>query len=270
MINQMAVERLTPSDLDAALRLSTQVGWNQVAADWERALDLIPDGCLAGRIEGRLVATSTLAAYGTTAAWVGMVIVDPDYRGRGLGTAMLKKALDLAGDRGIDSIGLDATDLGRPVYLKLGFVDVAPIDRWSGVPKDASFPVRAEPTHTVEDLGIDTCGMSRRELLGHLLGEPGVKAWKVPGAGFAVLRPGRAHSHLGPVIARDPSTLRSLLAAAAGQSLLIDAFRTPENEAVLSDAGLAVQRRLMRMTHPRAEPLLTGPGVVAATSFEWG
>jgi len=34
------VDRLRPDDLDAGLRLSTQAGWNQVASDWKRVLDL--------------------------------------------------------------------------------------------------------------------------------------------------------------------------------------------------------------------------------------
>src|SRR5436190_7584909 len=128
----LEIDRLGPSDLEEALRLSTQAGWNQVAADWQRLFDLSPEGCLAGRQDGQLVATATVASFGSAAHWIGMVLVDEAMRGRGVGSAMLAKVLDLARSRGGEAIGLDATDLGRPVYLKLGFTDVAPIDRWCG------------------------------------------------------------------------------------------------------------------------------------------
>ena len=45
---------------------------------------------------------------------------------------MFSRVMQLASSEG-DAVGLDASDLGRPVYLKQGFADVAPIDRWEGV-----------------------------------------------------------------------------------------------------------------------------------------
>ena len=54
------VDPLRSGDLEGALRLSTQAGWNQIAADWERILALSPEGCVAGRMDGHLVATATV------------------------------------------------------------------------------------------------------------------------------------------------------------------------------------------------------------------
>ncbi|HLY11023.1 MAG TPA: GNAT family N-acetyltransferase, partial [Planctomycetota bacterium] len=127
------VDRLGPEDLDLGLRLSTQAGWNQVAGDWKRVLDLCPEGCLAGRLDGALVATGNVAAISPKIRWIGMILVDEAFRGRGYGSIMMDRCLEIARRSGDEIVGLDASDLGRPVYLKKGFVDVAPIDRWSGV-----------------------------------------------------------------------------------------------------------------------------------------
>ena len=58
-----------------------------------------------------------------------MVLVTRAARGRGYGTRLLKHCIDITRARGA-AAGLDATEVGRPVYLKLGFRDLYPISRW--------------------------------------------------------------------------------------------------------------------------------------------
>ena len=69
---------------------------------------------------GRVVATSVATLYGHT-GWIGHVFVRPDLRGHGLGTRMTTVALDVLQVAGCDTILLAATDLGRPIYERLGF-----------------------------------------------------------------------------------------------------------------------------------------------------
>ncbi len=70
--------------------------------------------------EGRVVATSVATRYAHT-GWIGHVFVRPDLRGQGLGTRMTSVALDVLQRAGCDTILLAATDLGRPIYERLGF-----------------------------------------------------------------------------------------------------------------------------------------------------
>ncbi len=277
----LVVDRLRAADLPDALRLSTQAGWNQLEADWTRILDLSPEGCLAGRLEGRLVATATVASYGTAVHWIGMVLVDEAMRGRGFGSTMLSAVIEQARRRG-GIVGLDATDLGRPVYLKQGFVDLAPIDRWQGILKSTrggtpTHPMDASHLDDVVALDFASCGADRGPLLRHLFEEPGVKGL-VTGAdrltGFAFLRPGRTRRHLGPMIALDDASRTGLLSEAAevaqGSSVLVDVLRTPASTANFDAHGLSIVRRLTRMTLGDRHPVLTGEALAAAVAFEWG
>lgn len=276
-----AVDRLRKDDLDGALRLSTQAGWNQLPIDWIRLFDLAPDGCFAGRLDGSLVATATLASYGSRVHWVGMVLVDEAVRGRGFGGTMLSKVLDYGRTLG-GTVGLDATDLGRPVYLKQGFVDVAPIDRWRGELKvvgrraDLELLDRSNFDEVVT-LDHAACGADRSDLLLHLLQEPGVFGVVARNAsveGFAFLRPGLKSDHVGPVVANDERTEGELLDRVAqlaeGRTVLLDALRSPGSSALLERHGLSASRRLTRMAIGSSAPVLMSVRVRAITSFELG
>src|SRR6266487_4427412 len=70
---------------------------------------------------GDLVGVSGCAHFGAT-GWVGGVAVVPEARRAGLGRALTEAAIAWLQERGAGTIQLYATDLGRPVYERLGFV----------------------------------------------------------------------------------------------------------------------------------------------------
>jgi GNAT superfamily N-acetyltransferase len=70
--------------------------------------------------QGRVVATSVATRYARS-GWIGHVFVRPQLRGHGLGTRMTSVALDVLQRAGCESILLVATDLGRPIYERMGF-----------------------------------------------------------------------------------------------------------------------------------------------------
>src|SRR5579863_2424566 len=122
---------LVASDIPAALGLSEQAGWNQTGEDWRMLVDLAPQGCLAIEVEGELAATTTLLCYGQRLAWIGMVLTKLPYRGRGFARRLLTQALTQADEMGIETVKLDATDQGRPLYEKMGFRFEQAVERWS-------------------------------------------------------------------------------------------------------------------------------------------
>src|SRR5204863_3976862 len=103
---------------------------------------------------------------------------------------------------------------------------------------------------------------------------PAVQGFALPGAGHAILYPGRQHAHLGPVVAADDAVFALLLSRAAeimnGVEVVVDVPRTPSNSALLETHGLRVPPQLTRMTLARPQPLLMGAPVRAAVSFTWG
>ena len=275
---------LTPEDVDAAFGLSTAVGWNQTRDDWRRLLALAPDGAFGAFVDGRLVATATIERFPPALAWIGMVIVDPAMRGRRLGSAVMDAVLATDSARGGAIVGLDATDLGLPLYERRGFVAVAPMDRWTGVLRadgDATCEVqRLAPQEANGPDALDAVAafdrkraeVDRSRLLQHLLRDPSVEGWQVrrdgTTVGYALLRPGRTRAHLGPIVADDVGALRTLLHEAAtalpGREVFVDALRHAATRAVFEAAGLHVVRRLTRMTRDRAVSVLVAEPLRAA------
>ena len=84
---------MLPVDVAAGMRLKTIAGWNQTQADWHRFLELNPGGCFVALHQGRVVGTVTAIAYSGSVGWVGMMLVDPDFRRRGIGTRLMERAM---------------------------------------------------------------------------------------------------------------------------------------------------------------------------------
>ena len=74
--------------------------------------------------------TATTTFYAPELAWIGMVLVHPDYRRRGIARALLARCIEYLRGRGARCIKLDATPLGKQVYDELGFKDEWTLTRW--------------------------------------------------------------------------------------------------------------------------------------------
>ena len=262
---------LTSADLTAAFELSTAAGWNQTIEDWAMLLELAPEGCFGIEADGHLVSTTTLVCYRKRLAWIGMVLTNPEYRGRGFAHRLLTAALDRADSMGVETIKLDATDQGRPIYESLGFRPEQAIERWSQVSSSIS-PRKPNPSEShLNELDLEAFGADRSALLERLSKRGTI--YENPD-GFLFSRAGRATGYLGPCVASDPATARSLItewineSAEGGWSW--DLLPANKNAvAIASELGFVRQRCLTRMTRGH---LLHGRNdmVFAIAGFELG
>ena len=101
---------LQATELRDAEALVREAGWNQLAADWRIFLEL--GNVVAVRNSARrVVATAATIPYGDRFAWISMVLVASDFRGRGIATQLLRRCVDdLVGRRLAPA--LDATRAG--------------------------------------------------------------------------------------------------------------------------------------------------------------
>jgi len=258
------LRRLTLADLPFADSVRALAGWNQTLADWERFLAMAPEGCFLAEWNGMPAGTATTTIYGPALAWIGMVLVHPDFRRRGIGRALLEHCITHLLERGVRAIKLDATPAGKLVYDGLGFRSEWTLQRWAGRPMAARIGVTAPKIRSwrpndatqIEVLDAKAFGVSRRSLQAELArqsrealvmeSETGVIT------GFGLTRAGSQALYLGPVVAESDSAglalVEALLLHNPGQTVYWD---IPEsNQAAVGWAqhhGFAAQRPLIRM-----------------------
>ncbi len=189
---------MTRADLPFADSVRAVAGWNQTIADWERFLAAAPDGCFVAECNGVPVGTATTITYSPALAWIGMVLVHPDFRRRGVGRALLEHCINHLFSHGVRCIKLDATPAGKEG-----------IRSWRDL--DA-----------VEPFDAAAFGVSRRVVLEPLMrsnrgavmveGEPGQVA------GYGLLREGSSALYLGPVVAASAHAGTQLVDALLAQS----------------------------------------------------
>jgi len=201
----------------------------------------------------------------------------------------MEHALAYLDQRHVQTVRLDATPLGRPVYERLGFTAQWELTRWEGRERGIGVvsgrpPITVtecaalqlpSPEHFQELAAVDqqVTGTDRRRLLVCLDRDaPGAARVFVRGdrlCGYAMLRDGSRAVQIGPAIAMDEE---------AGQSLLDVALRQTAPRTVFIDIpevnlpavrwaqlqGLARQRRLTRMI--RGQPIVERPDCFWASS----
>src|SRR5262245_21947299 len=258
------VRPLRETDLPYALRLQALARWNQTESDWRRVMALDGLGCFGAFVDGRLIGTITTATYSGALAWIGMVLVDPDYRRRGIATRLMHVSLDYSRAAGLATIKLDATPEGRSLYESLGFVPESVIERWEGIavgaPSASVSPLDKQTQTAVFELDRVAFGADRSKVLGSLIEgswrgplvsmEPGGKRL----GGYALARRWSHAYYVGPLVAIDRpvalTLLDAMLAQLAGERVYIDLNAGFGGGArALADRRFVKQRDLIRMRY---------------------
>jgi GNAT superfamily N-acetyltransferase len=252
------IRMMTPADIPAGMRLKDAAGWNQTKEDWARFLEASPEGCFVAECNGEVAGTVTTITYENRFAWIGMVLVRPELRGRGIGTALLVKAINYLDAQRIPCAKLDATPQGKPVYERLGFQVEYDLERqilWREPGRGAA-PDRAEDVETVLATDRDIFGADRSALLRSIANAaPEFVAVARQGGGlggYALGRRGSRADHLGPWVARtEPvarEVLQDFLLCSRRDVVFVDVVKdNPWAPGLLVEKGFTFSRALTRM-----------------------
>jgi GNAT superfamily N-acetyltransferase len=261
----MHIRAMTELDVPAGLRLNHLAGWNQTSADWHRFLNASPEGCFVAQVEARVCGTATTFSYQNRFAWIAMVLVDPEFQKRGIGTQLLKKAVEYLDQRCIPTLKLDATPQGQPLYAKLGFLTEYQIERWVLERPLRNVVEKVNPcsVHLTEgELALifamdrDVFGADRSFLLRSLHDESQDFAMSIfdrgEPQGYAFGRRGTFADHLGPWMAQSRSIaeklLHEFLNRSTRETLLVDCMTpNPFANELLRACGFTQTRILTRM-----------------------
>jgi hypothetical protein len=257
------LDRLGERQIGACMALSAEAGWNQTSDDWSLFLRRGTVYGLPGG-QGDPVATGAVLPYAGGFAWISMVLVTAPRRRERIGTCILETCCADVVERGLVAV-LDATPAGERVYRPLGFEPVFGLSRWQGQGGGGAGSVAGVHAMTDADLpdvaAIDAAafGASRMFLIESLYKRaPQLGFVTQDGAGFALARPGRIATQIGPIVAASEEAAAALLEAAlgaiAGPVFLDLVDRWDGIARRLRQRSFTVQRPFLRMGLHRAAP----------------
>ena len=193
---------------------------------------------------GRSVGGVCCASFGAT-GWIGALGVLPDARRRGVGEALTRSACERLRERGAQTVLLYATDMGRPLYKRLGFESEGSVTAWRGTAGTARASVtlrvlREEDRAAVRAVDHTATGEDRAAVLDALVPLSGLIAERRgEAAGWAVTSPWGAGV---AICATDEDAGVALIAAAAGgpgSNTIVVPDRNPAAGDALSRWGFA-------------------------------
>jgi GNAT superfamily N-acetyltransferase len=119
-MTELLIRDMTEADVEAALALAKAQGWRDRRRFYDFVLRTSTCQPVAGFAAGRLVATGLATANGPV-GWLGSIVVDADFRRRGIGRAVTEDLCRRLRAAGCQTISLEATEAGRPMYEQMGF-----------------------------------------------------------------------------------------------------------------------------------------------------
>jgi predicted N-acetyltransferase YhbS len=173
---ELSIRNLSAADIESAdkiLMAAFETPESRVA-ELRRYLEIQPDGWFVAEQAGLSLGLVGAVDYGVF-AYIGLMAVQPEFQGRGIGRLLMERLLGWLDQRGRPSL-LDASEMGYPLYKNLGFVEIDLSSVYiQQQPVEFEAPVtpvyRLQPADLDELVAFDTplFGAERRKVLNVLL-----------------------------------------------------------------------------------------------------
>jgi len=87
-LSEVKIDKMNRQEMDLAVEWARQEGWNPGVNDAECFYNTDPTGFYTAKIRNRIVGTISIVKYSSDYAFVGFIIVHPEFRRRGIGSML--------------------------------------------------------------------------------------------------------------------------------------------------------------------------------------
>jgi hypothetical protein len=278
-----AIRTLQRDEIRLALDWAGDEGWNPGLHDAASFHAADPEGFLVAEIGGVPVGCISAVAYGTSFGFIGLYIVAPAWRGRGVGMRLWNEGMRRLAGR---VIGLDGVPAQQENYRRSGFELAWRNLRQGGTARASG---RRLPGEVVPLARIDLDALCRkdREVFAaprraflqawRTAPESTGLAWQSDGrlCGWGVIRRCRTGHKIGPLVADEPAISEALYvglcdAVPAGEPVFLDVPQPNAEAVALAQAhGLRGVFETARM-YAGEKPECNLKTVYGVTTFELG
>lgn len=131
-MEELTIRLMRDSDIDFALSLTNMEEWSDIRSDFVSFTSYHPAAAFIAELNGQSVSMISAVSYGAI-GFIGSLIVLPSHRNQGIGTALMKHAIQYLENNGAKAVMLDAVQKAVPVYERLGFKRVCLSRRFRGL-----------------------------------------------------------------------------------------------------------------------------------------
>jgi ribosomal protein S18 acetylase RimI-like enzyme len=235
------IRTMRRDEIGLAIELAAREGWNPGLHDAHCFAEADPNGFLIAEVDGKLAGCLSAVSYDGRFGFIGLYIVVPELRGRGIGWRMWTQGMQrLAGHL----VGLDGVVAQQDNYRKSGFELAWRNVRYAGTARHGESSMDAGAAIVVPLADVDfraVCADDRRvfsapreRFLRAWVGTPDAAALAcVDGgrlAGWGVIRRCREGHKIGPLVADTKAVASLLYSTLCG--------RVPDGDAVYLDVPL--------------------------------
>lgn len=276
-----------PDEMALVIEMAAREGWNPGLHDGAAFYAADPEGFLLAESAGRVIGCISAVAYGADFGFIGLFIVAPDWRGRGVGSLLWDAGMARLAGR---VVGLDGVPAQQDYYRRKGFALAWQNARFAGrAPSSVPAPDVRMDERIVALAALDFAALCaddrsvfpapREAFWRAWIAMPGSVglAWVEQGrlAGWGVLRPCREGCKIGPLLADRPDIAAALYdalsqRAGAGGAVFLDvALPNAQALELARTRGLQQVFDTARMYRGAAPACATGR-LYGVTSFELG
>ncbi|WP_107038006.1 GNAT family N-acetyltransferase [Brumimicrobium mesophilum] len=236
-INSFELKRLNKQGLSTLMQWALKEGWNPGENDIDAFWDADPDGFYGIYNENELIAGGAVISYNQEFGFMGLFIVHPDFRGKGIGNKLWYLRRDLLINRLNTGapIGMDGVVAMQPFYEKGGFKKDFRDERYEFQGQKSSVSnklssIKSADIDTIMAYDLKRFGFPRTEFLKTWLTLPNSKGFKYVEKdlikGYAVIRKVKSGYKIGPLFAENKEIAEEIFKACLntveGQSVYLD------------------------------------------------
>ena len=224
VVESIAVRTWKEDDIEYVSKSIAREQWGHTRRDVERCWRWEPDGCFIAESESGPVGHVSTICYGRL-GWIGLLIVHPEKRGKGIGTTLIRRAIRYLKLEGAETIRLEAEETAVSLYRSLGFNDEFDSLRFAGrknrsrIELSAKEIIRMQSEDVERLLALDSkyFGSPRLRVLKKLFEDAPSHCFVAnhgqEPAGYIMARKIRDAFWVGPWVCEDSSLSRKLLEA---------------------------------------------------------